>query len=144
VVIFLCGHIFCYPCVQAMVESASKHHARTIKCPTCRERVNISDISYVSESNSTIPTAQETPPAVISVQGSWGTKIEALIRCIFSIGDAKSIIFSQWNDMLEIVSRALTANNIRYSNQITLSEFTHGSQLRAYWRTKSKNANTAK
>jgi hypothetical protein len=52
------------------------------------------------------------------VKGSWGTKIENIIRKIFSIvtkeKDAKILIFSQWNDVLILMGRALQENQIQY------------------------------
>jgi len=90
-----------------------KHNqlAKTIKCPSCRTSVNIDEISYVSES------ADQSES--IPVKGSWGTKIEAVVRKIKVLREkdptTKSLIFSQWNDVLLLISRALEQNNLKYA-----------------------------
>jgi E3 ubiquitin-protein ligase SHPRH len=42
-VLLFCGHSFCVECTLAMM----KRYHNTIKCPTCRTRANINEISYV-------------------------------------------------------------------------------------------------
>ena len=59
----------------------------------------------------------------MEVKGQWGSKIDALVadllRLLIKGGDTgqgeKVIVFSQWIEMLEIVSEALHANGICYS-----------------------------
>ena len=59
----------------------------------------------------------------VEVKGQWGSKIDALVadllRLLVKGGDTgqgeKVIVFSQWVEMLEIVSEALQANSICYS-----------------------------
>ena len=50
------------------------------------------------------------------VRGSWGTKVSRVVADILDIKDLgeKAILFSQWEDMLDIVGEALGANNISY------------------------------
>ena len=50
------------------------------------------------------------------VEGSWGTKVESLVSDLLDVVDMgeKSIVFSQWDDMLTIVEQALLANQIHY------------------------------
>ncbi len=42
-VLLLCGHSFCVDCTLAMI----KRYRNTMKCPTCRSRANLNEISYV-------------------------------------------------------------------------------------------------
>lgn len=108
----------------------------TFKCPSCRTRVNIDEISYVSESAGNQEYAHINVKVwlssflyylifnsfivvIITLQGSWGTKIEAVVREILLLREAeptvKVLLFSQWNEVLEIVSRALQENSIRFA-----------------------------
>ena len=59
----------------------------------------------------------------VEIKGQWGCKIDALVhdllRLLLKSGDRgdgdKAIVFSQWTEMIDIVSEALTANNILFS-----------------------------
>lgn len=42
-VLLFCGHSLCVECTLAMM----KRYHNTIKCPTCRTRANVNEISYV-------------------------------------------------------------------------------------------------
>ena len=50
------------------------------------------------------------------MEGSWGTKIDAISRRVLSIckedSEAKILVFSQWEDVLSIVLQALEKNSI--------------------------------
>lgn len=180
VAILLCGHEFCCPCIMTMVDRAL--HG-TIKCPTCRSRMNTTELTFFSSS----ATTTTAPPTVLTsshvigdghdddaaeeararalqeaeetaqerrveVKGSWGTKIEGVVRCILHVqqsaqaqererekgkekadADAgamddelllqnitrvdnnsriKCLVFSQWDDVLLLVSRALSENGV--------------------------------
>jgi hypothetical protein len=109
----------------------------TFKCPSCRTRVNIDEISYVSEGSGTqgeyahinvkvccfiiifyFPPTRPNGP-ILFTQGSWGTKIEAVVRELLVLQQtepgAKALLFSQWNEVLEIVSRALGENGVKFA-----------------------------
>lgn len=59
----------------------------------------------------------------VDIRGQWGSKIDALVAELLQLlmkgGDTgegeKVIVFSQWTEMLQIVSEALQANNINFS-----------------------------
>jgi E3 ubiquitin-protein ligase SHPRH len=56
----------------------------------------------------------------LTVIGSIGSKMEAIVRVLKSIDarfpGAKSLVFSQWTEVLEIVSSALTSNRVAHIN----------------------------
>ncbi|KAL6060088.1 SNF2 histone linker PHD RING helicase [Balamuthia mandrillaris] len=145
VVVLTCGHTFCCACIMLILERA-KHG--TIKCPTCRTRMNASEVTYVSpqegekadnqKKEKEKETGEEQAKEGIQVEGSWGTKIEAVIRDIISTlrssppsslpsssslssssssssAPSKCLVFSQWEDVLLLLSKALTANHIPHS-----------------------------
>eukprot|EP00029_Vermamoeba_vermiformis_P013409 TRINITY_DN832_c0_g1_i1.p1 TRINITY_DN832_c0_g1~~TRINITY_DN832_c0_g1_i1.p1 ORF type:complete len:1725 (-),score=428.66 TRINITY_DN832_c0_g1_i1:31-4932(-) len=111
VVVLTCGHELCCPCCLNMLERAM--HG-TIKCPSCRARMNSSELSYITRDNNN----QQAQEPQIEVKGSWGTKLESVTRKIMSVLEqdkaAKILVFSQWIDVLTLLSRALTENNIAY------------------------------
>jgi len=99
-----------------LVESRHKQKLATLKCPTCRARMNSSDLCFISRDNK-VPIDRHE---VIEVKGSWGTKLENVVRKILSIiakeKDAKVLVFSQWNDVLILMARALQENQIKFVN----------------------------
>jgi E3 ubiquitin-protein ligase SHPRH len=52
------------------------------------------------------------------VIGSWSTKVEEVVRCLLKItredSSAKSLIFSTWSDVLQLISNALLENHINH------------------------------
>ena len=50
------------------------------------------------------------------VNGSWGTKVTRLVADLMDVRDTgeKGIVFSQWEDMLDIVEEALSMNGIKH------------------------------
>ncbi|KNC51732.1 E3 ubiquitin-protein ligase SHPRH [Thecamonas trahens ATCC 50062] len=54
VVLFTCGHLFCRSCITAMVAGA--RHRSSLPCPTCRNRVVIAEISYLSSDEVAAPS----------------------------------------------------------------------------------------
>jgi E3 ubiquitin-protein ligase SHPRH len=78
--------------------------------------MNSSDLCFISRDNK-VPIDRHE---VIEVKGSWGTKLENVVRKILSIiakeKDAKVLVFSQWNDVLILMARALQENQIKFVN----------------------------
>ncbi|KAH9767579.1 RING-finger DEAD-like helicase PHD and SNF2 domain-containing protein [Citrus sinensis] len=84
-----------------------------------------------------------------TVQGSYGTKIEAVTRRILWIKStdpkAKILVFSSWNDVLDVLEHAFIANNITCikmkggrKSQVAISKFT--AQKRSAERTDKTHA----
>lgn len=70
------------------------------------------------EADEEMMIAQDDKADEIGVVGSWGTKIDAVVRQILGVlvenKRAKSLVFSQWTVVLEIVAKALSRNNIPF------------------------------
>ena len=71
------------------------------------------EISYVSTKNEKEEFDEET------VKGSHSTKVEAVLKCLLRIQtedeEAKSLVFSTWPDVLDILATALDENGIPYA-----------------------------
>eukprot|EP00743_Colponemidia_sp_Colp-15_P012322 GILK01013989.1.p1 GENE.GILK01013989.1~~GILK01013989.1.p1 ORF type:complete len:1573 (-),score=378.23 GILK01013989.1:49-4446(-) len=110
VVILPCGHTLCYQCSSSLMERSANQ--KQLKCPTCRVKVSMADVAFVSDTNNTEGDVD------VTVNGSWGTKIDALIRILKRLSTntpaVKSLVFSQWSDVLEIVARAFDKNDISF------------------------------
>ncbi|RZC55977.1 hypothetical protein C5167_014829 [Papaver somniferum] len=123
--VFQCGHVTCCRCLVAMSER-SKSRNKWIMCPTCRKHTDLGNIALADDSQSkacnsglsSVSQGHEMVEASISVQGSYGTKIEAVTKRILWIKStdpkAKVLVFSSWNDVLDVLEHAFSANNISH------------------------------
>uniref|UniRef100_A0A2P2MDB4 RING-type domain-containing protein n=1 Tax=Rhizophora mucronata TaxID=61149 RepID=A0A2P2MDB4_RHIMU len=127
--VFQCGHFTCCKCLFAMTEQRlhdNKFQPKWIMCPTCRQHTDFGNIAYAddrreetcnSSTSQTVEDCEKHEPSV-RVQGSYGTKIEAVTRRILWIkssdSNAKVLVFSSWNDVLDVLEHAFRANDITY------------------------------
>lgn len=137
--VFQCGHITCCKCLFAMTErrliSPGKlHHDDRVVCPTCRRATDFGNIAFADDRQDVACHSYDKTEASITVQGSYSTKIEAVTRRILWISStdprAKILVFSSWNDVLDVLQHAFTANNISFvrmkggrKSQIAISNF---------------------
>ncbi|KAH9702948.1 RING-finger DEAD-like helicase PHD and SNF2 domain-containing protein [Citrus sinensis] len=121
------------------------------------KRTDIGNIAYADDRqdkscNSDMPHGVqdcEKGEESFTVQGSYGTKIEAVTRRILWIKStnpkAKILVFSSWNDVLDVLEHAFIANNITCikmkggrKSQVAISKFT--AQKRSAERTDKTHA----
>ncbi|CAL5322829.1 unnamed protein product [Camellia sinensis] len=123
--VFQCGHVTCCKCLLAMTEQRLDHygkfHGKWVMCPTCRQHTDFANIAFADDSQNKSDSSFkrcENSEASITVHGSYGTKIEAITRRILWISStdpkAKLLVFSSWNDVLDVLEHAFTANGISY------------------------------
>lgn len=129
--VLTCGHCFCNECISIIIEQYSVgSHKSSIRCAICRQTTSHKEISYVFTSEK---ASQEED---IPVKGSHSTKVEAVVRTLMRIQlrdpGAKALVFSTWQDVLDIISKALTENNMEFAQigrvktfQENLSAFKH-------------------
>ncbi len=111
---FPCGHWFCQRCAEHL----------GLQCAVCRQRArNTQQLFRVTLATGTPQTQQQQDPSFVSSNhhtpiGSWGTKIEALLRRILALQathpDQKSLIFSQFPEALKLIARALDVNSVKH------------------------------
>ncbi|XP_077476822.1 E3 ubiquitin-protein ligase SHPRH [Stigmatopora argus] len=112
--VLTCGHCFCNQCIAIILEQYSMgSRQRAINCAICRQTTSHAEISYVF-------TAQESSQDQdISVQGSHSTKVEAVVRSLKKIQmrdpGAKCLVFSTWQNVLDIIAKALFDNSMEFS-----------------------------
>jgi len=88
-----CSHIFCIGCLKQMIKHGSK-------CGMCRQKINEKDCHMVKNDH----------PEDHSEINKWGTKTARLIeylRCILSNPGHRVIVFSQFQNMLKLISKVL-------------------------------------
>eukprot|EP00258_Populus_trichocarpa_P032016 XP_024448035.1 E3 ubiquitin-protein ligase SHPRH-like [Populus trichocarpa] len=143
--VFPCGHVTCCKCFFAMTERKmhdNRFQRKWVMCPTCRQHTDFGNIAYADDkrdkscSSAMLDAIQgcEKTEASLAVQGSYGTKVEAVTRRILWIKSsdprAKVLVFSSWNDVLDVLEHALNANEITYirmkggrKSHVAISEF---------------------
>ena len=105
--VLTCGHSFhTTPCMAELL----KKNSRMISCPLrCPVPTKYEDILVANNR-----PRDDGSQSKRKVKGSWGTKVTAIVSDLLAISDLgeKSIVFSMWEDMLDIVEEALNANSI--------------------------------
>ena len=91
-----CGHIYCANCINEMKNKAHNH---SIKCAMCRTNFKLNEVVIVKSDID------------IGDKPVLGTKLEHLIKTLKNILNAnnkeKIIVFSQWDNMLKLISKVL-------------------------------------
>lgn len=99
-----CGHIFCRKCILDLYKYSGKNY---INCPICRVQLTKESIKFIDES-----VKQENV-------NKYGTKMAYLLtylQILFANEESKIIIFSKFNFMLNLVSKVLIENSIKFVN----------------------------
>ncbi|MED6124025.1 hypothetical protein PIB30_055145, partial [Stylosanthes scabra] len=126
--VFQCGHLTCCKCLFSMTENRLQHSKvhNWVMCPTCRQHTDFGSIAYAVDAQNESPNSTmsntldncEKSEASIIVKGSYGTKIEAITRRILWIKatdqNAKVLVFSSWNDVLDVLEHAFAANDVTF------------------------------
>ncbi|XP_021866581.1 uncharacterized protein [Spinacia oleracea] len=121
--VFQCGHLTCCKCLFAITERKMVSHGKMsdnwVICPTCRQPSDFESIAFADDSQNKCSVGRsENLEASVSVRGSYGTKIEAITRRILWIKSsdpkAKVLVFSSWNDVLDVLEHAFSTNEISY------------------------------
>ena len=103
-----CGHSFHEDCIQPLIVQKTS----LITCPLrCTIKSKKQDIMIASDRRK-----DDGSQRTRDIKGSWGTKVTRLVCDLIDVSDVgeKSIVFSQWDDMLWVVEQALIANNVGY------------------------------
>jgi hypothetical protein len=114
-----CGHMYHYkPCLERLFARGGHN---TIVCPMrCAIRTKRDDILIATDIRKDDGSKLQQ-----KIEGSWGTKVDRLVSDLISVVQRgeKSIVFSQWLDMLDIVEAALQINSIEYIRPKSIKKF---------------------
>ena len=101
-----CGHSFHYSCLEKLNNTGN----RRIVCPM-RCCITTDETEILIASNKRNDDGSNTRR---KVQGSYGTKVTKVVEDILDVKDLgeKAVLFSQWEDMLDIVEDALNLNKV--------------------------------
>merc|ERR1711920_966296 len=127
-----CGHFFCKPCLEELIEVD-----RSSKCPSCRQSFTLEGSSKILDVIKSPSLAfdldqfeerlsrpeQDLKPPKLEDEGDWGdlvpsTKILRLMKTLEESRrldkGSKTIVFSQFTSMLDLVGPFLTKGGIKY------------------------------
>jgi len=105
-----CGHVFHYSCLEMLMSKSGG--SSSINCPLrCLTKTKKEEVLVASDKRK-----DDGSKTNRRIEGSWGTKIDRLIADVINVTEVgeKSVVFSQWDDMLEILEQAFLANSIAY------------------------------
>lgn len=108
-----CGHIFCYSCLKETYEASKKlTRGKYAKCPICRQNITENSIYQLS-----CTIKKEKPTDQIELDkdeliDEVGTKLAELI-CFLRTNTEHTIIFSQWEDLLNKIGKILKTHGIK-------------------------------
>ena len=110
-----CSHKFCAICINRLMS----HSPNVVKCPSCRFAMNSREIAFIAPPEK---MKERTDRLRLSCSSSadlediWGTKIGAIVNEILRLmrenPQVKALVFSQWNQVLELVHLALAQTDI--------------------------------
>lgn len=122
-VILECGHFLCANCITEILKLNQSNRI----CPMCRKPVNKKNLDVILNNNN-----EETKED--SNINKWGTKTAYLIKYINNLLQKKNnriIVFSQWNNMLKLISKVL--DNVSISHiKLDGSLYTLNSKIRKF------------
>ena len=126
-----CAHRFHELCIKEWSKRASR-------CPCCKTKITSTDLrTFVGPTlhneievdtavangrsgDATTGKTSEGEEAVVRIVGQWGTKIDSLVLDLLLLrmkeetSSDKCVVFSQWIEVLDIVSNALYSNGLNF------------------------------
>ncbi|CAI2183581.1 9263_t:CDS:10 [Funneliformis geosporum] len=119
VVVTRCEHLFCIDCanknMSQLLSSASFEDQKFLAdCPICGLKLFSGDVCEVSDSKDIENDHITIPEEAVKVHS---TKVKALLEDLIQAkkDSLKSVVFSQWTSMLDLIQDALNENDIRFT-----------------------------
>ena len=100
-----CGHLNCLECFSNIAKSTK------VTCATCRQKSLVVQVEYVSVHHEEHGKNDDN-----EIKGDGSAKIKAIVRQLKQIRsqqlNEKSLVFSQWNTVLDLVETACQENGL--------------------------------
>ena len=103
----MCGHIFCYSCLDTAIQKFGN-------CPACKAKIDKSNYFKVMPEIKKVEnsTLDKTKLSLQELTNTLGTKLANLIT-LLKERDQHTIIFSQWDNLLIRVGKILEEHGIK-------------------------------
>ena len=116
--VLACGHSFHHsPCMEMLIARAPGNGVVT--CPLrCTKKTKREEVLIATDRRN-----DDGSKGTRTIEGSFGTKVTRLLGDLMDVAELgdKSIVFSQWEDMLDVVEHALAANGVSYARVKTMA-----------------------
>ena len=99
-----CGHLFCCECLDMCLQAKKQ-------CPMCKANLKGTEIIKINKTNIKKENLDKGNP-LINKYGSKLGKLISIIRHLTSNDDNRIIVFSQWDNMLKLLSKTLSENGV--------------------------------
>lgn len=99
-----CGHLFCSDCLEMCMEAKKT-------CPMCKTNLKGTEIIKINSTNIKKENSDSNNP-LINKYGSKLGKLISMIRYLTSNSNNRIIVFSQWDNMLSLLSKTLSENGV--------------------------------
>jgi hypothetical protein len=131
VMVLPCAHHLCEGCLKGLMGQRAQNN-----CPKCRRKFHKKDVARAEgrEGREGGEKGEDEDKVVVEegakadeeedeeeeeegpeVEGSWGTKVTALVREVLRLpAEEKCLIFSEWDEMLDLVQEALSKNGVGF------------------------------
>jgi len=93
-----CKQHFCTECIQVLILSLQDHTGALLTCPSCSQNFTEDQLRPVQSRNTTV----KITPQKLRIS----SKINVLIHELRNVKHEKTVVFSQWTSMLDIVEDA--------------------------------------
>lgn len=97
-----CGHLFCSDCLKMCLEAKPS-------CPMCKADLKGKELLLV---NKKVEEKKENKNPLSEKYGAKLGKLISVIRYLTSNEDNRIIVFSQWDNMLSLLSKTLSENGV--------------------------------
>jgi len=104
-----CGHCFHQECLERLV---SRGGGGIVRCPMrCRVTTRTEEVYIATDMRKDDGSQQRR-----QVKGQYGVKVDRLVGDVLDMIDAgeRGIVFSQWEDMLDVIAAALAKNDVSH------------------------------
>ena len=101
-IITTCAHVFCYSCIERVIETQQK-------CPMCR--------AELKDTTQLVRPAKAIAQPEIDIETS-SSKIEALLNILdasHKTAGTKTVVFSQWTSFLNVLEKQLDEHGYKYA-----------------------------
>jgi len=101
-----CGHLYCSLCLNECITQRGEI------CPMCKANLKGKEIIVVKKKTNSNDNSDNP---LIKKYGSKLGKLISYVKSLVELDDSRIIIFSQWDDMLSLISKTLIDNDINNS-----------------------------
>ncbi|GLE08889.1 hypothetical protein PINS_up020357 [Pythium insidiosum] len=128
-----CAHTLCTKCLDRLSTTGGRRSTQSIACPTCRRRYHQAEARVLHQDAAALGAATEPHAVACSdyassrrfrsltagvqlLRSGFGCKLDLISRRLLALARAnptlKALVFTQWVDMMDVVTAALSQNAV--------------------------------